>query len=254
MLSSPEGRLRFFRRADDRPPQRFRRGVYLIPGLFTMGNMWCGYACIVNAMRGDYETAAPFIGFAYLLDALDGRIARLTGAESEFGLQLDSLADVVSFGIAPAVLAYAWGLSSLGRLGWAVGFLFVACAAMRLARFNIQSAGGGDKRYFVGIPSPAAAGVVAATVFFYPSGLDDYRAALPAIAVVLIPAVMMVSTIRYRSFKDLDLRSRRSFRVLILISVGIVAIWTHPRGVLLALSYAYLASGLIGYAISRFRR
>ncbi len=131
MLSSPEGRLRFFRRADDRPPQRFRRGVYLIPGLFTMGNMWCGYACIVNAMRGDYETAAPFIGFAYLLDALDGRIARLTGAESEFGLQLDSLADVVSFGIAPAVLAYAWGLSSLGRLGWAVGFLFVACAAMR---------------------------------------------------------------------------------------------------------------------------
>jgi len=255
MLNNPEGRLRFFRRAADRPPQqRHRRGVYLLPSLFTMGNMWCGYACVVNAMRGDYETAAPFIGFAYLLDALDGRIARLTGAESEFGLQLDSLADVVSFGIAPAVLAYAWGLQPLGRLGWAAGFVFVACAAMRLARFNIQSAGGGDKRYFVGIPSPAAAGVIAATVFFYPSGLNDYRAALPALAVVLIPAVLMVSTIRYRSFKDLDLRSRRSFRVVLLISVIIVAIWTHPRGVLLAMSYGYLASGLIGFAIARIKR
>jgi CDP-diacylglycerol--serine O-phosphatidyltransferase len=152
------------------------------------------------------------------------------------------------------VLAYAWGLSSLGRLGWAAGFMFVACAAMRLARFNIQTPGGGDKRYFVGIPSPAAAGVVASTVFFYPSGLSDYRAALPALAVVLIPAVMMVSTVRYRSFKELDLRSRRSFRVLILISVIIVAIWTHPRGVLLAMSYAYLASGLIGFAWGRLRR
>ena len=255
MLNNPEGRLRFFRRAADRPPQlRHRRGVYLLPSLFTMGNMWCGYACVVNAMRGDYETAAPFIGFAYLLDALDGRIARLTGAESEFGLQLDSLADVVSFGIAPAVLAYAWGQQPLGRLGWAAGFIFVACAAMRLARFNIQSAGGADKRYFVGIPSPAAAGVVAATVYFYPSGFDDYRAALPALAVVLVPAVMMVSTIRYRSFKDLDLRSRRPFRVLIVIAVVIVAIWTHPRGVLLALAYAYLASGLIGFGVGRLRR
>lgn len=254
MLNNPEGRLRFFRRAADRPPQqRHRRGVYLLPSLFTIGNMWCGYACVVYAMRGDYETAAPFVGFAYLLDALDGRIARLTGGESEFGLQLDSLADVVSFGIAPAVLAYAWGLQSLGRLGWAAGFMFVACGAMRLARFNIQTTGG-DKRYFVGMPIPAAAGVVASTVFFYPLGFDDYRAALPALAVVLIPAVMMVSTIRYRSFKDLDLRSRRSFRVLVLIAAIIVAIWTHPRGVLLAMSYTYLASGLIGFAVGRFRR
>src|SRR5258705_2515842 len=102
MMNEPESRLRFFRRAADRPPQKLRRGVYLLPSILTMGNMWCGYACIVYAMRGDYETAAPFIGFAYLLDALDGRIARLTGGESEFGLQLDSLADVVSFGIAPA--------------------------------------------------------------------------------------------------------------------------------------------------------
>ena len=113
-----------------------------------MGNMWCGYASIVYSLRGEYEIAAPFIGIAYALDALDGRIARMTGTESDFGVQLDSLADVISFGIAPAVLSYAWGLQSFGRLGWAVGFMFVACAAMRLARFNVQSASGADKRYY----------------------------------------------------------------------------------------------------------
>ena len=218
-----------------------------------MGNMWCGYACIVYAMRGDYETAAPFIGVAYTLDILDGRIARMTGTESAFGLQLDSLADIVSFGIAPSVLLFAWGLSPLSRLGWAAGLMFVACAAMRLARFNIQSAAGGDKRYFVGMPSPAAAGVLAATVFAYPSGLYDYRAALVALAIVLIPAVLMVSTIRFRSFKDLDLHSRRPFRVLILIAAGIVAIWTHPRGMLVVMAYAYLASPFVGMAMTRLR-
>src|SRR5436309_9813745 len=114
-----------------------------------MGNMFCGYACVVYAMRGEYETAAPFIGFAYVLDMLDGRIARLTGAESAFGLQFDSLADVISFGIAPAILSFAWGLSPLGRLGWAASFMFVACAAMRLVRFNIQSAACRDKCCFV---------------------------------------------------------------------------------------------------------
>src|SRR5689334_11878870 len=123
-----------------RHPRRFRRGVYLLPSLFTLGNMFCGYACVVYAMRGEYETAAPFIGFAIALDMLDGRIARLTGTDSAFGLQFDSLADVISFGIAPAILSFAWGLSPLGRLGWAAGFIFVTAAAMRLARFNIQSA------------------------------------------------------------------------------------------------------------------
>ncbi len=219
-----------------------------------MGNMWCGYASIVYALRGDYQTAAPFIGIAYALDALDGRIARMTGPESDFGLQLESLADVISFGIAPAVLSYAWGLQPLGRLGWAAGFMFVACAAMRLARFNILSAGGGDKRYYVGMPSPAAAAVPAATVFIYPYGLYDYRAALPALAMVLVPAVLMVSTIKYRSFKDLDLRSRRSSRVLVLIAAGIVAVWAHPRAVLLVAAYTYLASGFVGMGMARFRR
>src|SRR5262245_6371335 len=143
-----ELRLRFLRRPADRARRRFRRGVYLLPSLFTLGNMFCGYACVVYAMRGEYETAAPFIGFAIVLDMLDGRIARLTGTASAFGVEFDSLADVISFGIAPAILSFAWGLVPLGRLGWAAGFLFVTAAAMRLARFNIQSAAGTDKRYF----------------------------------------------------------------------------------------------------------
>ena len=234
---------------------RFRRGVYLLPSLFTLGNMFCGYACVVFAMRGEFETAAPFIGVAIVLDMLDGRIARLTGTASAFGMEFDSLADVISFGMAPAILAFSWGLQPLGRLGWAAGFLFVTAAAMRLARFNIQanSAGEKDKRYFVGMPSPAAAAVPAATVFAYPDGLLDYRAALPALAMVLVPAILMVTTIRFRSFKTFDLRTRRPYTILMFFAAGITLIVTHPRIVLVVLAYSYLASAFVGMAISRFR-
>ena len=145
------------------------------PACSRWRNLFCGYACVVYAMRGEFETAAPFIGIAVVLDMLDGRIARMTGTASEFGVQFDSMADVVSFGMAPAILAFAWGLSSLGRLGWAAAFLFVTAAALRLARFNVQ-AGSTDKRYFIGMPSPAAAGIVAATVYAYPGRI--LRAAL----------------------------------------------------------------------------
>jgi CDP-diacylglycerol--serine O-phosphatidyltransferase len=255
MSRDTESRLRFLRRASDRPRRyRFRRGVYLLPSLLTMGNMFCGYACVVYAMRGEYETAAPFIGFAIILDMLDGRIARLTGTTSEFGVEFDSMADIISFGMAPAILSFQWGLSALGRLGWAAGFLFVAAAAMRLARFNIQSAGGGDKRYFVGMPSPAAAGIPAATVFAYPWGLSDYREALPALAMVLVPAVLMVSTIRFRSFKTLDSRTRRPYTILIFVAAAIVLVATHPQAALVAIAYGYLASGFIGLAITRIKR
>jgi len=255
MLDHGEGRLRFLRRASDRPRRnRLRRGVYLLPSLLTMGNMFCGYACVVYAMRQEYETAAPFIGFAIILDMLDGRIARMTGTTSAFGVEFDSLADVISFGVAPAILSFAWGLSPLGRLGWAAGFVFVAAAAMRLARFNIQSARpGGDKRYFVGMPSPAAAAIPAATVYAYPWGLYDYRAALPAIAMVIVPAALMVSTIRFRSFKTLDSQTRRPYTVLIFIAAAIMAIATHPRAMLVVIAYGYLASAFIGLAISRLR-
>src|SRR5437879_12058547 len=152
-MKHEEGRRRFLRRGAARPRYRVRRGVYLLPSLLTMGNMFCGYACVVYAMRGEYETAAPFIGFAYVLDMLDGRIARLTGAESAFGLQFDSLADVISFGVAPAVLSFNWGLQPLGLLGAPAGFMFVSAAAMRLARFHIQATSTADQRYFIGQPS-----------------------------------------------------------------------------------------------------
>src|SRR5215207_1949667 len=177
-------------------PRGVRRGVYLLPSALTMGNMFCGYACIVHAMRNEFHVAALFIGVAIILDMLDGRIARMTGTTSDFGLQFDSLADVVSFGVAPAVLAFAWGLQPLGRIGWAAGFLFVAAAAVRLARFNIQSSSQ-DKRYFVGMPSPAAACVPAATVFAYPQGFQSAAHAIAVLAMVIIPALTMVSTIRF---------------------------------------------------------
>jgi CDP-diacylglycerol--serine O-phosphatidyltransferase len=253
-LLQERGRLRFLRRTGDRQRRRFRRGVYILPTLFTLGNMFCGYACIVFAMRGEFGTAAPFIGFAIVLDMLDGRIARMTGSASDFGVEFDSLADVISFGIAPAILSFSWGLQPLGNLGWLAGFLFLTAAAMRLARFNIQSGMGGDKRYFVGMPSPAAAAIPAATVFAYPYGLIDYRAALPVLAMVLVPAALMVSTIRFRSFKSIDLQSRRSYTVVILLAAGIALIATHPRLVLVVLAYSYLASAFVGLAISRLRR
>lgn len=252
-MAAAPSRLRFLRRTADRPRRRFKRGVYLLPGLFTVANMFCGYACVVYAMRGEFETAAPFIGIAFALDMLDGRIARLTGTESEFGVQFDSLADVISFGMAPAILLFQWGLAPLGRLGWAAGFVFVTAAALRLARFNIQTAAGGDKRYFVGMPSPAAASVPAATVFAYPAGFTDYRAALPVLALVLVPAVLMVSTIRFRSFKTIDLRTRRPYTVLLLVAAGIMLVVTHPQLMLLVMAYSYLASAFIGMAITRIR-
>ena len=227
--------------------------MYLLPSLLTLGHMFCGYLCIVYTMRGDYQTAAPFIGVAMLLDGLDGRIARMTGTTSAFGVEFDSIADIISFGIAPAILSLAWGLQPLGRLGAAAGFMFVAAAGMRLARFNIQSAAGGDKRYFVGMPSPTAAAVPAATAFAYPAGFSDYWGAISALVIVLVPAVLMVSTIRFRSFKTIDLQTRRPYTVLIFIAAGIALITTHPRFVLLVLAYTYLASAFVEMAVTRFR-
>lgn len=232
--------------------RRFRRGVYLLPSVFTLGNMFCGYLCIVYSIRGDFETAAPFIAFSVVLDILDGRIARLTGSTSAFGLEFDSLADVVSFGVAPAILTVSWGLTPLGRLGWAAGFIFVTAGAIRLARFNIQTST--DKRYFVGMPIPAAASVPAATVYVYPAGLDAVATALPALALMIVPAILMVSTIRFRSFKSVDLRWRRSSRVLLLLALFLVAVATHPRWTLLVLAYTYLLSAFAGMAFTRFRR
>jgi CDP-diacylglycerol--serine O-phosphatidyltransferase len=233
------------------PSRGIRRGVSLLPSLFTLANLFCGWACVVYAMQGELETAAPFIGFALVLDMLDGRIARMTGTASEFGLQLDSLADIVSFGMAPAVLAYAWGLAPLGRLGWAAGFLFVTAAALRLARFNIQR--NTDKRYFVGLASPAAGALIAATVFYYPVGLPAKPEAFLAIPLVIVPALLMVSTLRFRSFKSIDIGIRRRYQSLIVMASGLALLIAYPQIVLLVMAYTYLASGFVGLAIHKLR-
>jgi CDP-diacylglycerol--serine O-phosphatidyltransferase len=251
--SAARERLRLLRQGADRPRRRFRRGVYLLPSLFTMANLFCGYACVVYAMRGEFATAAPFIGVAIVLDMLDGRIARLTGTTSAFGVEFDSLADVISFGVAPAILVFAWGLGPLGRLGWAAGFVFVAAAAVRLARYNIQAATQ-DKRYFAGMPSPAAAGVPAATVFAYPSGFGTPLAAALVLGIVLVPALLMVSTVRFRSFKTFDLQSRRSYPVLLLVAGGLALLVARTEAVLITAAYLYLASPLLGMAWRRVRR
>lgn len=230
-----------------------RRGVSLLPGLLTVSNLFCGWACIVYTLRGDYATAAPFIGIAFILDGLDGRIARMMGIESAFGREFDSLADIVSFGVAPAILVYQWGLTPFGRLGWAVGFIYVTAAAMRLARFNVQS-GSTDKRFYVGMPSPAAAGVVGATVFAFPAGLREPYDAAPVVALVIVPALLMVSTIRFRSFKGIDLQAPRSYTVLLGVAVVIAAVFAHPSGTLLVLAYAYLLSTFVELGVHRLRR
>ncbi len=250
-----QSRLRILRplRHGDLPRRRFRRGVYLLPSLFTMANLFCGYACVVLAMRGEFATAAAFIGLAIVLDMLDGRIARLTGSTSAFGVEFDSLADVVSFGVAPAILVFTWGLIPLGRLGWAVGFVFVAAAAVRLARFNIQS-GSQDKRYFVGMPTPAAAGVPAATVFAYPTGFSTSLEAALMLAIIIVPALLMVSTIRFVSFKTIDLQSRRSYPVLVLVAGALALLVARTQEVLLGAAYLYLASPFLEMAWRRLRR
>ena len=240
-------------RRNDRP-QRFRRGVFLLPSLMTVGNLFCGYACVVYSTRGDFDSAAVFIGIAMVLDTLDGFLARLTHSTSAFGVELDSLADVVSFGLAPAILAFTWGLWPLGRLGWAAGFVYVTAAAMRLARFNIQTGSTTDKRYFAGLPSPAAGGVIASTVYLYPWGLQDPRFAALALPMVLVPGLLMVTTIRFRSIKAIDVGWRRSYIALFAAAVAIALIAAHPRIALVVLAYAYIVWSLGTFVVSRLRR
>jgi len=255
-----------FDRLPEVPPgkdgRRRRRGIFLLPSLFTVGNMFCGYACIVYSMSGRLEQAAPYIGIAIVLDMLDGRIARLTGTTSAFGVEFDSLADVISFGAAPAVLAFAWGLDGQGRVGWAAGFIFMSAAAMRLARFNIQTSVQVDKRYFVGMPTPAAAGIVAATIFAAPTLPEghqlfpvfplDYRA-IAAVAVMLVPAALMVSTIKYRSFKTINFGYGPSYLPLLLFIVFIAFVAAKPKITFLILAYTYLVAGFVELIIARVR-
>lgn len=242
-------------RVPGKEPRR-RRGLFLLPSLFTVGNLFCGYACIVYSMSGRLEQAAPFIGIAIILDMLDGRIARLTNTTSAFGVEFDSLADVISFGAAPAVLAFEWGLKGLGQIGWASGFIFLSAAAMRLARFNTQTHTQVDKRYFIGMPTPAAAGIAAATIYALPGLPDgDHQAiaASAAVAVMLVPAALMVSTIRFRSFKTINFGWGRSYLPLLIFILLVALVATHPRITLVLFAYTYLITGFVELIIARQR-
>lgn len=232
--------------------RRFRRGIYLLPTLFTIGNMFCGYACIVQSANGNLELAAMLVVLAAVLDALDGRIARLTGTQSDFGLEFDSLADIVSFGIAPALLAYQWALRP-GRLGWSLAFLYVVCAAMRLSRFNLAKTVS-DKRHFVGLPSPMAALVVASVVYAFPEPIAHKGWAAAFSTLVFGVAVLMVSRVRYRSFREVDLRNRRSYVYVLPMAAVLVAVALQPKVVLLLLCVTYLVSAPARYVAGLLRR
>ena len=225
--------------------RKLRRGIYLLPTSFTTGNLCCGFFSLIESARGQYELAAVLIIAAGVLDGLDGRIARLTGTTSEFGVEFDSLADIASFGIAPAFLAYEWALQSFHRIGWLIAFLFVACAATRLARFNLQH-GSSDKRFFAGLPSPAAAGTIASVAFGFPDPPAQLGWSVLVGALVSAAALLMVSHIRYRSFKGLDLRSPRSYLSVLVVVLALVIVLVHPRS-MMVLAGLYLLWGPAGW-------
>lgn len=223
--------------------QKRRRGIYLLPNLFTTACLFAGFYAIVNAMNGRFEHAAVAIFIAMVMDGLDGRVARLTNTQSEFGAQYDSLADMVSFGLAPALVIYSWALSSMGKLGWLAAFVYAAGTALRLARFNTQI-GIANKRYFQGLASPAAAAVVAGLVWVgNDTGLDGHSFSLLAFLLTLGAGVLMVSNIKYRSFKDIDLRGRVPFVAVLAVIMVFVSIALDPPTMLFAGFVIYALSG-----------
>jgi CDP-diacylglycerol--serine O-phosphatidyltransferase len=241
------------RAGDRRETRRFRRGAAILPSLFTTGNLFLGFWSIVRAVHGQYAEAALLIGGSIVLDMLDGRIARLTGTSSEFGGELDSLADAISFGVAPALLAYEWGFASMQRAGWLACFLFVMCGVLRLARFNVQRHVV-DGRYFVGMPIPAAAGQVAAVVHFIPEARAERFEATLALVGMIVLSFLMVSTLRYHSFKSLDLKTRRSYIDVLGIALFFLLIFLHPEISLLVMASAFALSAPAARLVSLFRR
>ncbi len=268
-----------------------RRGIYVLPSLFTVGTLVCGYFAIVSTQRAGeflaaaavstlasrtaelgalaaaaFDNASRAIGWAIVFDGLDGRIARMTNTASPFGRELDSLADVVTFGVAPAVLAYVWGMRAIGDfaspqllqripdLAGILTFAYVICGAARLARFNIDTVkSSSDRRFFVGMPIPAAAGFVAAVVHFYKQPLSSWQISLAWLVMVVILGFLMVSRMRYYSFKTLDLRKRRSYLAIIAIGMIIVGIWRFSEPVLLTIAITYAISGVVLRIISKIR-
>lgn len=218
-----------------------RRGIYLLPSLFTIMGLFSGFYALIAAVQGRYELAAWAILAAAVFDMMDGRVARLLNAETAFGAELDSLCDMVSFGLAPAVLIYLWALAPLQKLGWLAAFLITACAALRLARFNVQLASQ-DKRYFQGLPTPATALLIATAILFHEQGGYEPIAWLWFVVAVTL-AWLMVSGVRFLSGKDIDLKKRRSFTVLVGMLLAIVFIMADPYNVLFGILLIYCLHG-----------
>ncbi len=233
------------------PRKRIRRSVYILPSLFTVGNIFCGYYSILSTIHGNYVHASYAIGIAIILDVIDGRIARLTKSSTDFGLQLDSLADVISFGIAPSILVLFWGLSACDpRLAWTATFTFTICGAMRLARFNIQAE---ELKHFVGLPIPAGGGTIAAIVHFIEDPITNPIGANLMVAGVFFLAFLMISTIRYSSLKNLTLGRKSHFSILV-IALLVALIFNYSKPTLLALAVFYSGSGPVYRLYSLFRK
>jgi CDP-diacylglycerol--serine O-phosphatidyltransferase len=238
---------------------RLRRGIYILPSLLTVANMVCGFYAVMSTLKGelsDLDNAAKAIGFAIVFDSFDGFVARATGTSSEFGKQFDSLADMVSFGIAPAVLAFTWGVRGIlqsglvdirriHEIGWWVGLAFAVCCAWRLARFNIQGmAPGGGSRYFIGLPCPAAAGLLAAWVHAIKVPIEDWRWSIVWLGVVTGASALMASTVRFRSFKDIPWARRQPSVLIVPIAVLVPLIFFFSEVVLVLIATCYVAIGL----------
>lgn len=226
----------------DKPTVK-NRGIYLLPNLFTTAGLFSGFYAVIASMNGQFESAAIAVFVAMLCDGLDGRVARLTNTQSEFGAEYDSMADMVSFGMAPALIAYNWALSDLGKVGWLAAFIYCAGAALRLARFNTQ-VGVADKRWFQGLASPAAAAVIAGTVwlgnqYHIDAGSVSYLFA----AVTICTGLLMVSNFRYHSFKEVDWRGKVNFIVILLVVGVFVVISVEPALILCLGFYLYALSG-----------
>lgn len=231
-------------------PELRRRGIYVLPNLFTTAALFAGFFAIVQAMQSNFEQASVAIFIAMVLDGLDGRVARLTNTQSAFGAEYDSLADMVSFGVAPALVIYEWALRDMGRLGWIAAFVYCACAALRLARFN-TTLEVMDKRYFQGLPSPAAAALVAGFVWVVlDNGIAGNDVRWLALVVSLFAGISMVTNCKFSSFKDINLKKSVPFFVVAALVLAFVLVSSYPPGVLFSLFVVY---GLSGYVMAAWR-
>lgn len=234
--------------------ERRKRGVFLLPNMITTGAMFAGFFAIVAGMNGDFVPAALAIFVAALLDTADGRVARMTHTESDFGAEYDSLSDMVAFGVAPALVAFAWSVSTLGRIGWVATFIYMACAALRLARFNTAPS---DNTAFTGLASPAAAGVIASAVWSwhdsFPGEIPSQSVAIAMAAITALTGLLMVSNFRYFSPKMLGLKGRVPFVVLVVVALGFAIVLADPPRVLLLLAVVYALSGPVLWCVDRIR-